>query len=147
MPRFYFDIEDGGIVRDDEGHELSDLDAARRHLRDALGALLAHELRRGGSALIGVHVRDETGRRVATLVGRGEVSIDEVTGASGGERVPQPGGRTSSPLVQAANLAIAAQGANHQDGDASLRHHAEMLVWAIGRAMMRRLSHGIRREL
>ncbi|WP_204165179.1 DUF6894 family protein [Methylobacterium radiodurans] len=140
MPRFYFDIEDGGTVRDDEGHELADLDAARRHVRRALGSLLAHDLRRGGSALIGVHVRDEAGHCIATLVGRGEVSIDEMTEASAGERLPQAGSCTSSPLVRAANHAIAAQGAIQEDGDTSLRHHSEMLMWAIGRTMMRRLA-------
>ncbi|AWN38362.1 DUF6894 family protein [Methylobacterium radiodurans] len=140
MPRFYFDIEVVGTVRDDEGHELADLDAARRHVRRVLGTLLAHELRRGGSALIGVHVRDEAGERVATLVGRGEVSIDEMTEASAGERLPQADGCTPSPLVRAANHAVAAQGAIQEDGDTSLRHHAEMLRWAIGRMMMRRLA-------
>ena len=78
MPRFYFDIDDGETIRDEEGDELAHLDAARLHVRRALIALLAHELRQGGCNLITVHVRNEDGERVATLVGRCEVAIDEV---------------------------------------------------------------------
>lgn len=82
MPRFHFDIDDGETIRDEEGDELADLDAARLHARRALIALLAHELRQGGCNPISVHVRNEDGERVATLVGRCEVAIDEVKEAS-----------------------------------------------------------------
>jgi hypothetical protein len=52
-----------------------------------------------------------------------------------------------SPIARAVHHAIAAQPAIHEDGNTSLQHHAEKLIWAIGRAMMRRVGSEARREL
>lgn len=40
MPRYFFDVHDGTNLRDEEGTELPDLDAARRIAIQYAGALL-----------------------------------------------------------------------------------------------------------
>lgn len=52
-----------------------------------------------------------------------------------------------SAIVRPARHAIAAQSSIHEDRYTSLQHHAEMLIWAIERAKMRRLGSEARREL
>jgi hypothetical protein len=52
-----------------------------------------------------------------------------------------------SPLDRAAQHAIAAQKAINEDGSASLRHWADMLLWAIGRTIVRRLKAASRPKL
>ncbi len=43
MPRFYFDTEDGRCVRDPDGTELSDVQAARREGLSILGEILRYQ--------------------------------------------------------------------------------------------------------
>ena len=40
MARFFFDVEDGELVTDDEGAELRDIDAAKRAGAQLLGELM-----------------------------------------------------------------------------------------------------------
>lgn len=43
MPRFFFDVQDGAFIPDDEGIELADLRAARISAAELAGALLKDE--------------------------------------------------------------------------------------------------------
>lgn len=42
MPRYYFHTENGDRVRDDQGEELADLDAARNEALTVLGEILRY---------------------------------------------------------------------------------------------------------
>jgi hypothetical protein len=58
MPRYYFHYRNGDLFKDDQGEELPDLDAARRHARR-----VAVELAQGGepqSASVVVAEADQT---------------------------------------------------------------------------------------
>ena len=44
MPRFFFDIHDGGTTRDDLGVELPDHEAVRKHAMEALPSIAAEEI-------------------------------------------------------------------------------------------------------
>lgn len=66
MPRFYFDLYDGEVTIDDEGHELSDLDAVRVEVRRTLPVLLQEAVVGLDKAQFRTDVRDESGRRVLT---------------------------------------------------------------------------------
>ena len=44
MPRFFFDIHDSGVTRDDEGQELPDIEAARRLAMSSLPQIAADEI-------------------------------------------------------------------------------------------------------
>ncbi len=69
MPLFYFHLLNGdGYVRDDEGKELADLDAARRHGLRALGQVAADELARGADHLRAtIFIDDSREERVMSL--------------------------------------------------------------------------------
>lgn len=70
MPRYYFDIHDGELLKDDAGTECADIDAAREKvmasLPDVAGWITPVD---GDNQAISVMVRDEAGRQVyaATL--------------------------------------------------------------------------------
>ena len=70
MPRYFFDIHDGGSVRDDTGTECADDEAARKLAIKALPDIARDEIPRDGDrrAFIAL-IRDEDGRPVfsATL--------------------------------------------------------------------------------
>lgn len=61
MPRYFFDIEDAEVLRDDIGRELADLEAAQAEANRALSEMVkdefAHETLREAS----INVRDESG--------------------------------------------------------------------------------------
>lgn len=44
MPRYFFDIHDGRIERDEVGFECADLQAAAKHAKDVLPEIVAHEV-------------------------------------------------------------------------------------------------------
>ncbi|GEP04381.1 hypothetical protein MOX02_24190 [Methylobacterium oxalidis] len=146
VPRFFFDIHDGETIHDEEGHNIANLDAARAHARHALSEMLAYELRQGNTPSIRVHVRNEAGAHVLTARGRGEVLIDEAPEGVACTRVENAESGTLSPLDRAAQHAMAAQRAIDADGSAALRHWADMLVWAIERAILRRPNAASRRK-
>ena len=59
MPRYYFDTRDGaGFVRDWEGLEFPDDDAARDEAAKALGCMARDALQRASSRMLSIEVRD-----------------------------------------------------------------------------------------
>jgi hypothetical protein len=65
MPRFFFDVHDGTHIRDEEGVELPDLDAARKQVWNTLPAMAADRAANGNMACqLRMDVRDETGTHV-----------------------------------------------------------------------------------
>jgi len=76
MPRYYFDLHDGGrFATDQTGVELDGLKAARQEAARMLGEL-AREIRLDGDRRdIVIEVKDQTGQRV--LVAKLSVSIEE----------------------------------------------------------------------
>ena len=66
MPRYYFDMmDDDGLLVDDEGVELSDLDAAQEEAARSLGDMVrdaTRNFKRGPIQQMGIEVRDEIGR-------------------------------------------------------------------------------------
>jgi hypothetical protein len=72
MPRFYFDVREGGsFVADDEGEELPDISAAEREAA-LCAAHLTKERLTAASRSLAVEVRDERGEPVV----RAKVSLD-----------------------------------------------------------------------
>ncbi|KQS59497.1 hypothetical protein ASG32_31340 [Methylobacterium sp. Leaf361] len=67
MPRFFFDIHDGRLQRDDEGTECADFAAARREAMIALPDIARWEIPTDGDKqTYTVIVRDEAGVPVYT---------------------------------------------------------------------------------
>jgi len=65
MPRYFFDIHDGTSIRDDEGVELLDLDAARKAIWNTLPAMAADRQADGNMAYqLRMDVRDESGKHL-----------------------------------------------------------------------------------
>ena len=68
MPRFFFHIHDDLVLRDDEGLELPDADAAREEAVRGIRALICDQVMEGRLALHHrVEVEDETGKQVAAF--------------------------------------------------------------------------------
>ncbi|GAA0869747.1 hypothetical protein GCM10009116_15830 [Brevundimonas basaltis] len=68
MTRYHFHAADGATLRDSEGEELPDIDAAKAVAPDVMAALLPmkrHEFWR--RKMLSVSVTDETGRLVAVI--------------------------------------------------------------------------------
>ena len=66
MPTFFFDIFDGFVTIDKEGHELPNLEAVRAEVRRTLPAMLQDEVIGRDKAHFRTDVHDEQGRRVLT---------------------------------------------------------------------------------
>jgi len=66
VPRFYFDIYDGEVIRDDVGHDLPDVRAVRAEVQRALAGLVATRPSDAKAIQIRVDVRDGSGKRVVT---------------------------------------------------------------------------------
>ncbi|MHC2001770.1 DUF6894 family protein [Methylobacterium sp. CM6241] len=65
MPRYYFDIHDGVSLRDEEGIELTDLNAVARHAKKVLPEIAADEVCKDGEhQAFSVLVTDEEGHPV-----------------------------------------------------------------------------------
>ena len=59
MPRYYFDVVDAsGLVRDTEGMEFDDMDAAVAEARRALGSMVKDALSDGSEHPIEIRIRD-----------------------------------------------------------------------------------------
>jgi hypothetical protein len=70
MPRYFFDMHDGGpVLVDEEGQELDGLQAAQREALSGLADLARDVVLKAERESMGVSVRDEAGRIVyrATL--------------------------------------------------------------------------------
>ena len=68
MPRFFFHVYDDSVVRDEEGLELADGEAARRTAIVGLRAIVADEVKKGALDLSRrIEVEDESGAVVAAM--------------------------------------------------------------------------------
>lgn len=70
MQRFYFDVQDHALTRDEEGVELPDVNAVRGAVMRALPYIAAHEIADGGDhQQFTMLVRNADGRNIysATL--------------------------------------------------------------------------------
>ena len=77
MPRFYLSLRDGEFLRDDEGQEFADLDAARDTALRGAREIMAEDIKRGVLSLKdSVEITDESGHRVATVMFRDAIQID-----------------------------------------------------------------------
>jgi len=78
VPRYYFDVYDDVIAKDDEGMELPNIAAARLNAIAGARDIIAAQVRHG--YLVRSHwieVRDEAGETVLTLPFRETVDIKE----------------------------------------------------------------------
>lgn len=67
MPRYFFDIYDSGITKDDEGHDLPDEAAVRRAAMESLPKIAADEIPADGDKRHFIVVaRNEDGQAVYT---------------------------------------------------------------------------------
>lgn len=68
MPKFFFHIHDDVVIRDDEGLELPDTDAARAEAVRGIRAMICDQVMKGRLALHHrVNVEDEAGAPVLAL--------------------------------------------------------------------------------
>ncbi|HEX8467415.1 MAG TPA: hypothetical protein VF620_06395 [Allosphingosinicella sp.] len=68
MPRFFFHVFDDAVIRDEEGIELADAEAARRTALEGARAMMCEQLVKGRLSLHHrVEVEDEEGGAVLTL--------------------------------------------------------------------------------
>jgi uncharacterized protein DUF6894 len=77
VPRFFFHVFDDAVVRDEEGMELADAEAARRAALAGARALICDQVKSGRLTLHHrVEVEDEQGRPVLILPYRNAVAIN-----------------------------------------------------------------------
>ncbi|MEO7687836.1 MAG: hypothetical protein ABIS51_01015 [Sphingomonas sp.] len=69
MPRFFFHVlNDASFLRDEEGQELQNLEAACKEARRAIGEIIAQEVAAELNTVhLSVMVDDETGARAANI--------------------------------------------------------------------------------
>ena len=69
MPRFFFHVlNDASFMKDEEGQELQNLEAACKEARRAIGEIIAQEVAADLNTVhLSVMVDDETGARVANI--------------------------------------------------------------------------------
>jgi hypothetical protein len=86
MPRFYFDTEDGRCVRDPEGTELPDVQAARREGLSILGEILRYQGEEfWKTAQFSVIVTNAARERIVTLTANAiEVATEDASGGNTG---------------------------------------------------------------
>jgi hypothetical protein len=76
MPRFYFHLYNDEIVRDEEGLDLPDMDAARDEAMRAARELIGEEAKRGQVTLSHrIEVEDEIGLPCFTIRYRDAVEV------------------------------------------------------------------------
>ena len=85
MPRYFFDIQDGIDVHDDQGIELPNMRAVRAEAHRALAELVSHQSQWRSAVQIRADVRDGEGERVltATLLIDSEFASEGMDGPSG----------------------------------------------------------------
>lgn len=78
MPRFFLHLVDDVGAPDEEGVELSDLDAARARAIGEARALIGESVRTDGRIVLGhrIDIEDEAGRRLDSVYFRDAVRID-----------------------------------------------------------------------
>ena len=69
MPRFFFHVlNDASFVKDEEGQDLQNLEAACKEARRAIGAIIAQDVAADLNTVhLSVMVDDESGARVANI--------------------------------------------------------------------------------
>ena len=75
MPRYFFDVLDGGLIRDEEGLELADIETVRMEVLRTLPAMAADIRTQRQARQLRIDVRDESGNYV--LVGTLTMVIEE----------------------------------------------------------------------
>jgi hypothetical protein len=77
VPRYHFDVQDGsGLVLDEEGRELANLEVARREAIKGIRSLISAEVKKGTLDLTGkLTLKDANGRTVIVLPFDEAVSI------------------------------------------------------------------------
>jgi hypothetical protein len=77
VPRYHFDVQDGsGLILDEEGRELPNLEVARREAIKGIRSLISADVTKGTIDLTGqLTLRDATGRTVIVLRFEEAVSI------------------------------------------------------------------------
>ena len=70
MPRFFLNIHNGlGLVRDEEGTDVPDVEAARRKAIEGVRSILSEEIKSGSIDLAGrIEIADGDGRVVAEIL-------------------------------------------------------------------------------
>ena len=76
MPRYFFDVLDGGLIRDEEGLELASIEAARMEVLRTLPAMAADVRTQREARQLRIDVRDQSGKYV--LVGTLTVVVEEL---------------------------------------------------------------------
>ncbi|HEU0098972.1 MAG TPA: hypothetical protein VFQ67_09380 [Allosphingosinicella sp.] len=77
MPRFFFHVVDDVVIRDDEGIELSDAEAARSAALAGARAMICDQVKTGRIALHHrIDVEDEAGQPVLTMTFGDAVTIE-----------------------------------------------------------------------
>ncbi|QTC90279.1 DUF6894 family protein [Brevundimonas goettingensis] len=80
MPRYFFDTQDGRCVRDPEGAELPDAQAAKREGLSILGEILRYQGEEfWKTAHFSVIVTNAAGERIVTLTANAIEDIDDRT--------------------------------------------------------------------
>lgn len=78
MPRYFFHLYDDMAVVDDEGTELPDVEAARRHAIVSARDMACQEVKDGKLVLWHrIEVEDEDGRAVLTIPYRSAFKLDD----------------------------------------------------------------------
>jgi hypothetical protein len=67
VARYYFDVDDGALNTDDVGAELPGADAALAEARRAICEMARDLSRKMRPIRLGIHVRDETGKRAMSV--------------------------------------------------------------------------------
>ena len=80
MPRYFFDLYNDMISRDEEGAELPDVEAARARAVQECKAMAAHEVSLGALNLTHfIKVRDESGRSLFAVRFDEAVNVENCT--------------------------------------------------------------------
>jgi hypothetical protein len=77
VARYYFDIFDPDVIRDDEGIELADAEAARREALAGARSIMCDQVAQGRLSLhYRIDVRDEAGDEILSLAFGDAVRIE-----------------------------------------------------------------------
>ena len=78
VPRYYFHLYNNVVIRDEEGDELPDLEAARAEALEAARGMICHSVKGGKLNLSHrVDVHDDKGKQLFTLPFRNAITICE----------------------------------------------------------------------
>jgi hypothetical protein len=77
MPRYYLNLHNRiGFIRDEEGHDLPDLEAATQLARESIRSIISEEIKEGVIDLRGkIDIADERGQVLSQLPFRDAVEV------------------------------------------------------------------------